>query len=103
MKAQQKQHEEQMAALLSLLKKQTEKGTVSKPIARALPAFTPFDSSMELWRDYWLRFGTFVEAHSVPENKAAHVLLTNQTPVIYKTLTNLASQKTPPTASMSYL
>ena len=34
-----------------------------------LPSFTAFDSSKELWRDYWTRFTTFAAAQSIPEEK----------------------------------
>ena len=44
--------------------------------------------------DYWARFQTFVAAHSeIPD---AQVFLTNQSLVTFKTLSNLASQLTPP-------
>ena len=36
------------------------------------------------------------QANSVLEEKRAHVFLTNQTPVTYKLLTNLANQQEPP-------
>ena len=51
---------------------------------------------MKLWMDYWARFSTFAEAQSVPSEKRASVFLTNQTPVTYKLLTNLAGQQNPP-------
>ena len=61
--------------------------------AAAIPAFVPFDSSSELWEDYWNRFKTFVGANSVPEDKQCQVFLTNQQPVVYKMLANLAIQQ----------
>jgi hypothetical protein len=60
-----------------------------------VPNFAAFDSTAELWADYWKRFLTFVEANSIPEGKKVHVFLTNQSPVMYKLLTNLAAQQTP--------
>ena len=61
----------------------------------SLPKFTSFDPNVELWKDYWARFTTFTEAHSVPDNKKTHIFLTNKTTVIYKMLANLASQSQP--------
>ena len=53
----------------------------------ALPQTTPkleaFDSSTELWTDYWSRFSTFTKANSVPDVRVAKVFLTNQTATIY--------------------
>ena len=95
MAAQQKQHEEQMEALLSLFKRQASASGTVRPNAAALPAFTPFDPAAELWKDYWSRFTTYVEAHGVEESRTAHVFLTNQSPVVYKTLANMASQQSP--------
>ena len=63
----------------------------------AIPPFPAFDSSTELWPDYWSRFCTFLEANGVPELRKAQVFLTNQTPAIYKQLSNLAAQQSPPT------
>ena len=52
--------------------------------------------SYELWSDCWSRFCTFLNAHSVPNEKPAKVFLTNQTSTTYKMLSNLAAQETPP-------
>ena len=65
-------------------------------IAVEIPNFPAFDSTSELWSDYWSRFCTFANAHSVPNEKAAKVFLTNQTSTAYKMLSNLAAQETPP-------
>ena len=62
----------------------------------AIPPFAAFDSTSELWPDYWSRFCTFVVANAVPEQRQAHVFLTNQTAAVYKQLANLAAQQTPP-------
>lgn len=93
---QQEQHAEQMkmlqeqnANLLVALKSETKNVT-------SIPAFTPFDSTAELWSDYWNRYLTFVEANSIPEPKLATVFLTNQSKVTYKLLSSYASQLTPP-------
>ena len=64
--------------------------------AASIPSFTPFDSTSELWKDYWTRFKTFAGANSVPVVKMAQVFLTNQTPALYKLLCTLAAQCTPP-------
>ena len=60
------------------------------------PSFSPFDSTSELWDDYYARFRTFVGAHSVPTDRVAQVFLTNQSATTYKLLDNLAKQATPP-------
>ena len=96
MTAQQKRHEEQMEVLLSLFRQQTAASSTGTPTSAELPAFTPFDPSSEHWKDYWSRFCTYVEAHGVASDRIAHVFLTNQSPVVYKTLANMASQQSPP-------
>ena len=106
MAAQQKQHQEQMQnhqeqmqtlqdqnqKLLAALTTSTQGGGNT---VVTIPSFTPFDSSNELWSDYWARFITFTGVHSIPEAKQAQVFLTNQTSVTYKLLSNYASQLTP--------
>ena len=61
----------------------------------AIPPFAAFYSTSELWPDYWSRFCTFVVANAIPEQRKAHVFLTNQTATVYKQLVNLAAQQTP--------
>ena len=63
--------------------------------AAATPSFAPFDSTSELWTDYWARFCTFAGANSVPDDKKGQVFLTNQSATTYKLLTKLAAQQTP--------
>ena len=46
-----------------------------------------------LWKDYLLRFKTFVSANSVSDDKLALVFLTNQTSDTYKLINNYASQQ----------
>ena len=53
----------------------------------------PFDSSSELWTDYWARFCTFASAHSVSNERKAQIFLTIQAATTCKLLANLASQK----------
>ena len=60
-----------------------------------VPAF----NSTELWKDYLLRFETFVNDKSVPDEKKALVYLTNQTSGTYKLITNYASQQDVPTTA----
>ena len=61
------------------------------------PPVPAFDSTAELWKDYLLRFETFVKDKSVPDEKKALVFLTNQTSGTYKIITNYASQQDVPT------
>ena len=89
MEEQRKQHK----AELEVLKSAVSHGTTT---TFAIPSFTPFDSTSELWEDYWSRFSTFATANSVPEERKANIFLTNQSPTLYKQITNLAAQTTPP-------
>eukprot|EP00731_Ephydatia_muelleri_P034369 Em0057g1a len=84
-----------MEALITTMTDKREQHTsISQQIA--IPNFVPFDSTTELWTDYWARFQTFIGANSVPVGKQAQVFLTNQSRVNYKLLSNLASQQSPP-------
>ena len=65
-------------------------------LPQTTPKFEAFDSTTELWTDYWSRFSTFTKANSVPDVRVAEVFLTNQTATIYKLLSTLAAQETPP-------
>ena len=65
-------------------------------LPQTTPKFEAFDSTTELWTDYWSRFSTFTKANSVPDVRVAKVFLTNQTATIYKLLSTLAAQETPP-------
>jgi hypothetical protein len=62
----------------------------------AVPNFAQFDSTSELWADYWTRFKTCVSANSIPTEKQAQVFLTNQQLTIFKMLENLALQQPTP-------
>ena len=86
----------QMETLVETLAGKLTSGPTSKPPAVSIPSFVPFDSSSELWTDYWARFLTFLGANSVPDDKAAQIFLTNQSKVMYKLLGNLVSQQSPP-------
>ena len=98
--AQQQQMEEgrkQMEALITAFTSRADKReqpTLTSP-SIAIPNFDPFDTTTELWTDYWARFQTFIGANSVPVEKQAQVFLTNQSRVNYKLLSNLASQQSP--------
>ena len=91
---QQKRYEEQSAAHVKLLQEliqgrpQTAEREAPPATAACLatPTFNAFDSTSELWSDYWCRFCIFVQAHSVPKEKAVKVFLTNQSPTTYKML-----------------
>ena len=90
------QHKEQMTILQEQNKALVAAlTTASQPKdSGMIPKFTPFNTTEELWGDYWDRFCTFIRVHSIPEAKQAQVLLTNQTSVLYK-LSSYASQLSP--------
>ena len=99
---QSQQHREEMQNLLKLLDVQKygtgeDDSSTHHPqlSTTAIPPFAAFDSTSELWPDYWSRFCTFVVAYDVPEQRQAQVFLTNQTAAAYKQLANLAAQQTP--------
>jgi len=89
---QRKHHKEELDVLKSAISQAPGTNATSTVL---VPAFTPFDSTTELWEDYWARFCTFCAANSVSEERKAQIFLTNQTPVLYKQLTTLATQMTP--------
>ena len=103
MEQQAQHHTEEMHNLLKILDVQ-KRGTGEDDSSThhpqlstaAIPPFAAFDSTSELWSDYWSRFCTFVVANAVPEQRQAQVFLTNQTAAVYKQLANLATQQTPP-------
>ena len=81
---------------MQALCKRLTSGTGVQTSQLATPKFVCFDSSSELWPDYWARFRTFLGANSIPESKEAQVFLTNQSADVYKMLSNLAAQQSPP-------
>ena len=100
MARQEEHHRQQMDTLIKMLhpgESAPLHATPASVSSAAIPPFSSFDSTTELWPDYWSRFCTFVAANAVPENRQAQVFLTNQTPAIYKQLANLAAQQNPPT------
>jgi hypothetical protein len=98
MAEQERRHQEQIKAMTELFKTQSSMSSSSSntTVTAAIPVFTAFDPSSELWKDYWARFETYAEANSIATSRLPHVFLTNQSPVIYKLLSNLAQQQTPP-------
>jgi transposase InsO family protein len=70
--------------------------TEPEHVSTAIPNFAAFDPNAELLSDYMDRFKTFVAAHSIPTEKQPGVFLTNQSPTLYKMLSNMASQLNPP-------
>ena len=67
LEAQQQQREEgrkQMEALITTFTTMTDKREQHTSISQqiAIPNFVPFDSTTELWTDYWARFQTFIGA-----------------------------------------
>nr|XP_026695390.1 uncharacterized protein LOC113475420 [Ciona intestinalis] len=90
---QQRRHEQQMKMILTLVEKAGSGETATSSVA--IPSFTSFDSTSELWHDYWSRFTTFTRAHAVPETRVAQVFLTNQTTTTYKLLFSVAGQSSP--------
>ncbi len=65
--------------LIKALTKGAASTSAPLPVASGgIPKFTPFDASVELWKDYLARFVTFVGANSIPAGKAAQVFLTSQ-------------------------
>ena len=93
----QQQHQEQMTILQEQNKALVAAlTTASQPKdSGMIPKFTPFNTTEELWGDYWDRFCTFIQVHSIPEAKQAQVFLTNQTSVLYKLISGYASQLSP--------
>ena len=95
MEVQQRQHKEDLAALTAQIGVYSGAGTAAVQSV-AVPAFTPFEPTSELWADYWSRYRTFIASNAVPNILEAQVFLTNQPSTIYKQLANLAAQQTPP-------
>ena len=76
MERQSQQHREEMQNLLKLLDVQKygtgedDSSTHHLQLSTAaIPPFAAFNSTSELWPDYWSRFCTFVVASAVPEQR----------------------------------
>ena len=97
MELQERNHREQLDAMMSVMKEMKAPAAATPSVATvsATPNFASFDSSAELWEDHWSRFVTFFRAYSVSEERQAQVFLTNQSPTIYKMISNLAAQSSP--------
>ena len=98
MQRQDEQHKQQLALMQQQMEDTRKAGGTMAP-QHQTPPFPAFDSTAELWKDYLLRFETFVNANSVPDEKKALVFLTNQTSGTYKLITNYASQQDVPTTA----
>ena len=103
MEMQKHQHDEQMAALMRMFKAPptADSSAETRPVTAstvtsAIPPFAAFDSTSELWPDYWSRFQTFLVANAVPDQRKPQVFLTNQNVAIYRQLSTLATQLNPP-------
>ena len=77
----------------TLFERYTQNGDTSKGNSTS---FQAFESTMELWEDYFSRFITFCNANNIAEDRKPTIFLTNQSPLLYKQLSNLAKQQTPP-------
>ena len=94
---QRRQAEAREEKLIQALTKGVSSTGAFFPIASgSIPKFTPFDASVELWKDYLARFTTFVGANSIPAEKTAQVFLTSQSTTTYKLLGTVAGQQDPP-------
>ena len=76
-------HKQQIALIQQQMEDTKKAGGTMVP-QHQTPPFPAFDSTAELWKDYLLRFETFVNANSVLDDKKALVFLTNQTSGTYK-------------------
>ena len=95
---QEERHRQQLTVMQQQLEEQRKSaGTFASQ--KQTPPFPAFDSTAELWKDYLLRFKTFVSANSVSDDKLALVFLTNQTSDTYKLINNYASQQDTPTTA----
>ena len=68
-------------------------GTTTRDSFATSTKFDSFNPTVELWKDYYNRFITFVKANNVPEDKIAQIFLTNQSTEMYATIRNLVEGK----------
>ena len=61
-------HKQQLALMQQQMEDTRKAGGTMVP-QHQTPPFPAFDSTAELWKDYLLRFETFVNANSVPDDK----------------------------------
>ena len=71
---------------MSFSESETARFTSTLP---SVPVFEPFDSTSELWPDYYDRFLTFFGAHNVNDDRKAQIFLINQSKYVYWLLGNL--------------
>ena len=69
---------------------------LSAPTLPSIPVFEPFDSTSELWLDFYDRFLIFADAHNVKDEQKTQIFLTNHSKHFYRFLGNLAKQQNPP-------
>ena len=74
MQRQDEQHKQQLA-LMQQQMEDTRKAGGTMALHHQTPPFPAFDSTAELWKAYLLRFETFVNANSVPDEKKAYMRL----------------------------
>ena len=97
-----KQHQDQMQLLMQMFQSKSKpdgseiQHMVPSTFTTAIPPFAAFDSTTELWPDYWSRFQTFLVANAVPDQRVPQVFLTNQNIAVYRQLATTAAQLTPP-------
>jgi hypothetical protein len=96
MEVERQRAKEERGFFLAQVAKLSLQGAASSSSTHSFPAFTAFDPTSELWKDYWARFVTFCRANSIPDHKRAQVFLTNQSSSIFKLLSTLSSQESTP-------
>ena len=94
---QQQQQQQQITSIITQLAKDKTPATPS-PVAMPVPSFPAFDPMMELWKDYWARFQTFMLANSVPMERQPQVFLVNQSKATYSLISTMAAQMASPKA-----
>jgi len=89
-------HQQQLDVMMEVIRDPAGAGVATTTVSSAIPPFEAFDASSELWPDYWSRFQTFVSANAVPDQRRPQVFLTNQDNTVYRQLSTLATQMSPP-------
>ena len=97
---QQKIHQQELNAMMKAIEGFSQKAatgsrSVATNITTIIPKFQPFNSTSELWNDYWKHFQTCFGTNSVEDSKKAQMFLTNQKNAVCKFLSNMASQLSP--------
>ena len=80
-------HRQEMYTMMRAVERVSQKSatssdSVTTSINKVIPKFQSFDSTFELWTDYWKRFQTFFGANSIQDSKKAQNFLTNQSNAI---------------------